>query len=100
LNREYGSDFEPAAFEHAAPWVAAQRRIEMHLVSRYPQRVHIGGETVRIQRGERLRTETCHKYTATSFAELLARAGWTVRQVWMDPGGLFSVHYAETWARA
>jgi L-histidine Nalpha-methyltransferase len=95
LNRVYGSDFKPDDFEHAAPWVAAERRIEMHLISCRQHSVHIGRHSVCFRRGERLRTETCHKYTPASFAELLARAGWTVHKVWMDPDRLFSIHYAE-----
>src|SRR5687767_8249325 len=31
LNREWGADFDVAAFEHEARWVAGERRIEMHL---------------------------------------------------------------------
>jgi dimethylhistidine N-methyltransferase len=95
LNRQLGSDFNLAAFEHDAPWVAAERRIEMHLVSRWPQQVHIGGETIHFSGGERLRTETCHKYTLAGFAELAQRAGWEIQNVWTDPDALFSIQYAQ-----
>jgi L-histidine Nalpha-methyltransferase len=95
LNREFGSDFNLAAFEHDAPWVAAEGRMEMHLVSRWPQQVHIGGEIIHFSGGERLRTETCHKYTLAGFAELAKRAGWDVKSVWTDPDALFSIQYAQ-----
>ncbi len=48
-------------------WVENESRIEMHLVSKRDQTVHLGGEKVRIGRGEHLRTEYCHKYTLDTF---------------------------------
>ena len=91
LNRELGTDFCIDAFEHEACWVEAHSRIEMHLVSRADQVVHLGEEAISIARGERLLTECCHKYTLESFAELAGRAGLQVERVWTDPQSLFSV---------
>ena len=42
MNRELGADFDLDAFEHLAVWVEDQSRIEMHLVSKRDQVVHIG----------------------------------------------------------
>jgi L-histidine N-alpha-methyltransferase len=95
LNREYGSDFNLAAFAHDAPWIAVEQRIEMHLVSRWAQQVRIGGETIHFSAGERLRTETCHKYTLAGFAELAQQSGWDIQGVWTDPEAQFSIQYAE-----
>jgi L-histidine Nalpha-methyltransferase len=95
LNRELGTDFDLEAFEHLAVWVEDQSRIEMHLVSRRDQEVHVGDETVRIEKGEHLTTEFCHKYTLESFANLAATAGLSVSRVWMDPAKLFSVQLLE-----
>ena len=41
LNRELGANFDLAAFDHRAVWNAGRSRVEMHLVSRVPQRVLI-----------------------------------------------------------
>lgn len=95
VNRELGADFDLDAFDHLAVWVENESRIEMHLVSKKAQVVHLGGEKVRIERGEHLRTEYCHKYTLDSFAELAATAGLAVRRVWMDPSKQFSVQLLE-----
>ena len=46
LNRELGADFDLDAFEHRAVWVEDQSRIEMHLVSKRDQVVHLGEEDV------------------------------------------------------
>lgn len=95
VNRELGADFDVDAFDHMAVWVADQSRIEMHLVSKRDQVVHLGGEQVRITRGEHLHTEYCHKYTIEDFNELAATAGLAVKRVWMDPNQQFSVQLLE-----
>jgi dimethylhistidine N-methyltransferase len=95
VNRELGTDFDLDAFDHMAVWVENESRIEMHLVSKRDQVVHVGGEKVRIQRGEHLRTEYCHKYTLETFSDLAATAGLAVKRVWLDPNKLFSVQLLE-----
>lgn len=95
LNRELGTDFDIAAFEHEARWIEQHGRIEMRLISREDQVVHLGGEAIPIARGERLLTELCHKYTLVGFAELAADAGLHVQRVWTDARRLFSVQLLE-----
>lgn len=95
LNRELGTDFDLGAFEHLAIWVEDQSRIEMHLVSTREQVVHLGGESVRIARGEHLRTEYCHKYTLESFDRMAATAGLAVSRIWLDSRRQFSVQLLE-----
>ena len=62
LNRELGTDFDLDAFEHLAVWVEDQSRIEMHLVSKRDQVVHVGDEDVR----DRAAASTCAPSSATS----------------------------------
>lgn len=93
VNRELGADFDLDAFQHEAVWIEDQSRIEMHLVSKRDQVVHLGNETVAISGGEHLRTEYCHKYTLASFSKLAASAGLSVAKVWLDPAELFSVQF-------
>jgi dimethylhistidine N-methyltransferase len=95
INRELGADFDIDAFEHSALWVEDMSRIEMHLVSKRDQEIHLGDETVKIRRGEHLRTECCHKYTLEGFAELAANADLQVTHVWTDPERKFSVQMLE-----
>jgi L-histidine Nalpha-methyltransferase len=95
INRELGADFDVDAFEHSALWIENMSRIEMHLISKRDQEVHLGDETVTIERGEHLRTECCHKYTLEGFAELAANADLAVTHVWTDPEQKFSVQMLE-----
>jgi dimethylhistidine N-methyltransferase len=91
LNKEFDADFDVNAFEHRAPWVAAESRIEMHLVSHRAQTVRIGEQTIELAQGESIWTESCHKYDCEQFAALAAAAGLAVDEVWTDPERLFSV---------
>lgn len=91
LNRDFGADFDLAAFEHRAPWIEEHGRIEMHLVSTHAQRVHIGGVDIAFAADESIWTESCHKYDCEQFAAMAAAAGLAVREVWLDEERRFSV---------
>ena len=95
INRELGADFDLEQFAHRAFFNDEASRIEMHLVSRRRQAVHIGGATFRFAKGESICTEHSYKYTPEAFRELAASVGLAVRQVWIDEQGLFSVKYLE-----
>lgn len=95
LNRELNTDFKLDNFVHRAAWIEKQSRIEMHLVSRCDQSVHVGSEVVHIARDEYLLTEYCHKYTLESFAQIATEAGFRVDRVWTDVDGAFSVQLLE-----
>lgn len=45
INRELSGSFEPRHFRHEAVWNESESRIEMHLVSQRPQRVHVCGRS-------------------------------------------------------
>jgi dimethylhistidine N-methyltransferase len=87
LNRTHAATFDLSAFMHRAVWDAQRSRIEMHLVSRRRQVVHIAGEPIAFERGEPIVTEHCYKHSPEVLAELLDGAGWRVREVFADPRG-------------
>lgn len=93
LNRDLGTDFERAQFQHYAYYNPYAGRIEMHLVSLQTQSVLIDEQIVTFTPGESIWTESSYKYTPQEFATLAARAGFRVQQVWMNAGRLFSVQY-------
>lgn len=93
INSELAADFVLEDFGHSAFYNAARGRIEMHLVSKVRQSVHIGGEVVRFAEGETIHTECSYKYSIAEFADLAATAGFAPGNVWTDPDKLFSVHY-------
>jgi L-histidine Nalpha-methyltransferase len=93
LNRELGSDFDLTRFRHHVVYNSAAGRIEMHLVSRDHQAVHIGGECFHLRESEHIVTEYSYKHTLPAFAALASKAGLAVRQVWSDDRRWFSVQY-------
>jgi dimethylhistidine N-methyltransferase len=91
LNREAGADFDVAAFRHEAVWNDAASRIEMHLVSRRDQIVHLGARTIHFREGESIHTENSYKHPPEQLVEIARRAGWEMQRIWKDPAGLFGV---------
>jgi dimethylhistidine N-methyltransferase len=93
LNRDYGANFDLAAFSHSAEYNEDEGRIEIRLINSEDQLVRIGDTDIEILQGEAILTEYSHKYTLESFAAMAAEAGFVVEKVWMDPERLFSVQY-------
>jgi dimethylhistidine N-methyltransferase len=91
-NRELGADFNVEAFRHLATYDVRNGRIEIYLVSRDEQTVHVLGHRFRFAAGERVHTEHSHKYDIDGFQALAESAGWQPQAVWTDPERLFSVH--------
>ena len=91
LNRELGADFDASAFRHRAVWNAEEERMEMHLEAVRAQRARLAGREIRFQAGETIHTESSHKYRPERLEALADAAGWKAREMWTDPGRLFSV---------
>ena len=96
LNREFGANFNLAAFAHRAVWNAEQARIEMHLVSRQAQRVRLAvtGDEFEFAAGETIHTENSCKYTLASIRDLLHAAGFHLEHTWFDRRRWFALHWA------
>jgi len=92
-NAELGADFDLAGFSHAAFYNAPLQRIEMHLVSRGAQTVHLLGERLHFAEADTIHTENSHKFTVEGLRTLAARAGFGIGPVWTDKDRLFSVHW-------
>jgi len=86
-----GADFDLEAFVHRAPWVAREKRIEMHLVSTRAQTVTLAGRRLDLAEGESICTEHCHKFELSDVAALAEAAGMALTRTWSDPRSWFSV---------
>jgi len=93
INRELGGDFDLAAFGHQAVWNHEQRRIEMHLVSRKDQIVHIPAAATQVSfcRGEPIWTESSYKYEPDGIIEMGADAGFAGSDQWIDKDAGFAL---------
>ena len=86
INRELNADFDLRNFRHAARWRGRDRRIEMHLRSQIRQVVDIPGAGCRIKLdvGETIWTESCHKFETDDLHQLAVKTGFVSIARWMD----------------
>lgn len=95
LNRDTGSDFDLAGFEHRARYSRERGRIETHLVSLREQHVRLADHSFHFHADEAMQVEYSHKYTDQSFEALIARAGLRVARRWNDPRDWFGLRLLE-----
>ncbi len=93
LNRELGANFDLEAFAHRARWNGPESRIEIHLVSRSPQRVRLSALDLEVEfaRGETIHTENSYKYRPGQAEAMLTAAGFAPVESWTDARGWFVV---------
>jgi dimethylhistidine N-methyltransferase len=91
INRELGGDFSVECFAHQARWNEAESAIEMHLVSLCEQVVAIDGRRFAFKAGETIHTESCRKYSVSSFTEVVEDGRWGVSAIWSDSDRRFAV---------
>jgi L-histidine Nalpha-methyltransferase len=93
LNREMGADFHPDYFEHVAFFNEQLSRIEMHLRAKFRMVVHFTdlNLSVRIAKGETIRTEISRKFTRREVEALAEDAGMKVTRWNSDPNDWFSI---------
>jgi L-histidine N-alpha-methyltransferase len=93
INTELLSDFDLSAFAHQAVWNAAERRVEMRLVSRIPQRVRIPRADcmVTFAADEWIWTESSYKYGADEIVAMVGEAGFRCDEQWIEPDARFAL---------
>ena len=93
INRELGADFQVDAFDHYAFYNSREGRIEMHLISKRKQSVHLNNAIIHFAQGESIWTESSYKFTVDAFRGMAAAAGFKVERVWTDKQKWFSMQY-------
>jgi L-histidine N-alpha-methyltransferase len=93
LNRELDADFDLAGFAHRAVWDAGREWIEMRLVARHAQRVHVRALDLvaDFADGEAMRTEVSAKFRREGIEGELQAAGLAPVRWWTDPAGDFAL---------
>jgi len=92
-NRELGADFDLQRWQHRAIYNSNEGRIEMYLVSKAPQVVHINEHVFSFRESGRILTEYSYKHTTKSFSKLASSAGFKFQKMWTDERRLFGVFY-------
>jgi dimethylhistidine N-methyltransferase len=93
MNAELGANFDLARFDHLALWRSEHSRIEMHLVSRGAQTIHIPAAscTIDFEDQETIWTESSYKYNLSDATHLGNTAGFRLRDQWTDEAGRFAL---------
>jgi L-histidine N-alpha-methyltransferase len=94
VNRQLGSDFNPADWAHRACFDPQASRIEMHLRALRDVRVRWPGQHRDFAAGEQIHTESSYKYRIEQFDALLHAAGWRATRCWTDAQQGFAVFAA------
>jgi dimethylhistidine N-methyltransferase len=86
INRELKADFDPNCFEHRATYNETLGRVEIYLVSRKAQIVHIDeiGLRVEFHEGETIHTENSYKYAPNQLTTLAEESGFKPIRIWFD----------------
>jgi dimethylhistidine N-methyltransferase len=93
INRELGGDFDLQEFAHQAVWNTDEARIEMHLVSRSAQHVHVRRAAISfaMEAGESIWTESSYKFGPDGIVGLVEPAGFRLRRQWVDGTDRFAL---------
>jgi dimethylhistidine N-methyltransferase len=97
INRELNGDFDVNEFTHQAVWNAAESRIEMHLVARSAQDVHVRAAQIAftMRAGDRMWTESSYKYRPEEIVCRLECAGFRLIAQWLDRADQFALTLVE-----
>lgn len=93
LNAQIGTNFNPAAFQHRAPYLQDQGHVQMQLIATKPQQIECEDfpGPINIAEGEVIVTEISSKYTPDRLKNLFAAANLQTVKTWNDDRKWFSV---------
>ncbi|HEX3697868.1 MAG TPA: L-histidine N(alpha)-methyltransferase [Polyangia bacterium] len=96
INRVLGARFDSHRFRHVVRWNAEASRVELYLESLVAHTVPVAALDVEIPfaAGERIHTESSHKFTQAAVRALLTAAGFRWEATWRDAHRRFAVHLA------
>ena len=93
VNSFVRSNFDAEKFAHYAPYIVEKQRIEMWLVAREAMDVDLGrlGSTLRLARGEGIRTEISRRFTREQVLRMIDSAGFTPERWIESPDARFGL---------
>lgn len=94
LNREVGAHFDLRRFAHRAVYNQELGRVEMHLVSRCAQTVHVNQWDLDLHfaEGETIYTHSSYKYDQPQIHRLARQADFACLHTWQDANNFFSLN--------
>lgn len=97
MNRELGANFDLRHLQHVVVWNDTESRVEMHVESTAPQSIRVPEAALAFElaAGERIWTESSHKYRPADVDRMLARTGFHTCERWIDRDAQFALTLAE-----
>ncbi len=94
INRELDGTFDLRAFKHVAEYDPKAGVVDSYLESSRSQNVAIDAlkTIVHFRKGERIHTESSHKFDDNDIAALATGTGFSVSHVWHDKAKRFNLH--------
>ena len=98
INRQLGGEFDLDLFVHRALYNERRHRIEMYLISKCKQEVHIDAldRSYHFDKGERIHTENSHKFSKETIETLARDAGMKIVEQWLDERKYFCLTLLRT----
>jgi L-histidine Nalpha-methyltransferase len=86
INRELGANFDLKQFEHMARYNSEARSIEMHLMAKRAQTVHVPDAdlSVSFSEGETIWTESSHKFCSEELFQIAEETNFHCAAQWID----------------
>ncbi len=93
INRELGGNFNLDFFEHKSFYNHRKNRIEMHILSRIDQLVHIKyiNKTFDFSKNETIHTENSYKYTIKQIEDMSNDVGFSIKKIFSDKNNWFAL---------
>jgi len=93
MNRELGAGIDLDAVEHEAHYNAEKRRIEIYARFHRDQEIRLDpiGDSIRIEAGERVRTEISRKFRLTDLRKVLEASGFKIHRIFTDEREWFAL---------
>lgn len=93
INDELDADFILNNFKHIVKYNEKYQRVEMYLKSLVNQSVIISkiNQSLKFKQGELIHTEHSHKYKLPQIKELMEKAKFEIKKIWLDPDKQFAL---------
>lgn len=93
INDELDADFVLDNFKHVVKYNEEDQRVELYLKSLVNQSVIISkiNQSLNLKQGEMIHTEHSHKYKLPQIKEMMEKAEFEIKKIWLDPNNQFAL---------
>ena len=90
FNREFNADFDKTQFDHLEYYSEQVGAMVSFLVSKTDQTVSLGSEKIEFKAGEKIHTESSHKYNENDIQNLISKSDLVIADQFLDSKKYFN----------